>query len=442
MNDSTARSTTGLESGEPSYPGVLRIVRELTRALHAADLSYCHWKGNARLQEAVGGQRDLDILVDRNRALALSEILATVGFKRFTSSAWVAVPAVEDHLALDSETGRLVHLHLHYRLTVGDGVLKGYRLPWEALALATRQFDPAVGMYVADPHMELLLLIASRAVSLGPFDRISGWLGRPYGDARVRSDLRWLTARTDPQRLAELSDGLLGQAATRLLLEFVRSEPSYRLLRALRRRAMPPLSVYRSYTPAAAGVSRGIRILAGLAVALNRRVLRSLVIFGRIIPNGGLVIAFEGGDHGERAILVDRIAAWLTWKLDVLVLDWGGGDRQLRGFAGAITALVRARNRRASRWKAFRARSRGMIVLWNGVPEAGSHDIGSPPEREQDVDRPDLVVKLRRRPSHRPERRMAPPPVGQPIPHSVEIDLGAALEHVLPVVQRALWQKV
>src|SRR2546427_12044570 len=156
---------------------------------HAARLSYCHWKGNARLQAAVVGRRDLDILVDRDRALALSAILATVGFKRCTSSPWTAVPALEDYLALDSDTGRLVHLHLHYRLTVGDGFLKGYRLPWEAMVLSTRQFDATMAMYVADPHMELLLLIAGKAVTLGLIDRMAGWLGRPCMDALARSDL-------------------------------------------------------------------------------------------------------------------------------------------------------------------------------------------------------------------------------------------------------------
>jgi len=100
------RSTTAFGAEEPSISGVPRIVRELTSALHAARLSYCHWKGNARLQAAVVGRRDLDILVDRDRALALSAILATVGFKRCTSSPWTAVPALEDYLALDSDTGR------------------------------------------------------------------------------------------------------------------------------------------------------------------------------------------------------------------------------------------------------------------------------------------------------------------------------------------------
>ena len=94
---------------------VLRIVHDLTSALDAARICYCHWKGNARLHEAARGLRDLDVLVDRDHALALSGVLATVGFKRFVSSPWTAVPAVEDYVALDADTGRLVHLHLHYR---------------------------------------------------------------------------------------------------------------------------------------------------------------------------------------------------------------------------------------------------------------------------------------------------------------------------------------
>ena len=375
----------------------LRIVRELTSALHAARLSYCHWKGNARLHEAVLGLRDLDVLVDRDAALALSGILATVGFKRFASSPWEAVPALEDYLALDADTGRLVHLHLHYRLTVGERFLNGYRLPWEAVVLSTRQFDATTAMYVADPHMELLLLIARQAIRLGPIDRIAGWLGRPCVSALTGSDLRSLAARTDPHRLARLSEGLLGKEATRLLLDIVSGEPSYRRLRALKRRALPPLSAYRTYTPAGAVVRQGMRFLVGLALALNRRILRSLVIPGRTLSSGGLVIVFEGEDENERATLVDRIAAWLTWKLDVLVLHG------------------RPRNGRATRRKAFRARGRGMIVLYDGFPERQSPDTGNAPERARDADPPDLVIN---------------------------IDADHSPEQALLVAQRALWQEV
>src|SRR5256885_3752334 len=140
-------------------------------------------------------------------------------------------------------------------------------------------------------------------------------------------------------------------------------------------------------------------MVVGLAVALNRRILRSLVIPGRTLPSGGLVIVFEGEDENERATLVDRIAAWLTWKLDVLVLRGGGAQRR----------------------KAFRARSRGMIVLYDGSPEGGqSLDTGTGPERAWDPDLPDLVINLRR--AARPGPEDALTAGGRPTRHHVDID--------------------
>src|SRR5437899_12770924 len=109
-------------------------------------------------------------------------------------------------------------------------------------------------------------------------------------DGLARSDLRWLAARTDPHRLAELSEGLLGKEATRLLLDIVSGEPSYRRLRALKRRALPPLRAYRTYTPAGAVVRQGMRFIVGMALAINRRILSSLVDPGRAICNCCLLL--------------------------------------------------------------------------------------------------------------------------------------------------------
>src|SRR5438034_5454809 len=127
-----------------------------------------------------------------------------------------------------------------------------------------------MAMYVADPHMELVLLIARQAIRLGPIDRIAAWLGRPCLGALARSDFRWLAARTNAHRLAELSEGLLGKEATRLLLDMVSGEPSYRLLRALKRRATPPLNAYRTYTRAGAVARRRMPAAGGLAPPRTR----------------------------------------------------------------------------------------------------------------------------------------------------------------------------
>jgi len=136
--------------------------------------------------------------------------------------------------------------------------------------------------------------------------------------ALARSDVRWLASRTDPHRLADLSEGLLGKEATRVLLGMVNGEPSYRLLRALKRRATPPLSAYRTYTPAGAVVRRGIRFVVGLAVALNRRILRSLVIPGRTLrARPGDRVRGRRRERTRDPGGSDRGLA--DWKLDVLV---------------------------------------------------------------------------------------------------------------------------
>jgi len=412
----------------------LRVVRELASSLDAAGVTYCHWKGNARLREAVLGSRDLDVLVDREASLELTRILAATGFKRFAQVPLAACPAIEDYLALDQDTGRLVHLHLHYRLTVGDNSLNGYRLPWEALVLSTRQFDAETAIWVADPHVELVLLLVRAALRLRAKDYLTEWLGRPRFGAQARAELRWLAARTDPDRLAALSEGLVGKEGSRLVLEMVSREPSCHRLGALRRRASPPLGTYRSYSPLSGAVRSRVRAGFGLGVAVNRKWLRSMVLPARILPNSGLVIAFLGDDERACKTAVNQIASWLTWKLDVIVLDRWGEMRQ-----------VGSRGR-----KAFRARSRGMIVLCHGVPEPQGHG----PPAQPILLSPDLIIRLSHAPGADATRQTGqvevarsrggdPRTSGWPgTSQTVDIDPDDFPDRALLEIKRALWQQV
>ena len=159
---------TSLVSHKPDFAAVtrgpgpatsLRVVRELFAAFHAAGIPYCHWKSNEHLGRSMVGLTDLDVLIDKERAGVIEQILACNGLKRFTATPLRSYPGIEDYLTLDDdETGRLVHLHLHYQLTLGEPFLKGYRLPWEPLLLSTRRMDAEHGIYVADANLEFLLV--------------------------------------------------------------------------------------------------------------------------------------------------------------------------------------------------------------------------------------------------------------------------------------------
>ena len=86
----------------------LAVVAGLLRTLNEDGIPYCHWKSNEHLRESLLGLTDLDVLVDRRSYRELSSVLDRLGFKRFDSIPGKAYPGVEDFLASDPGTGRVI----------------------------------------------------------------------------------------------------------------------------------------------------------------------------------------------------------------------------------------------------------------------------------------------------------------------------------------------
>jgi thymidylate kinase len=383
---------------------VLSTVRRLADALVREAIPYCHWKSNAHLRESAEGTTDLDLLVDRAHAELLAGLLARLGFKRFAAVPWHSYAGVEDYLALDRDSGRLVHLHLHHELTLGERHLKGYRLPWEHLVLASGRRDPSTGLLVADPTIELLLLLVRGALKLRtrdrwPIRRTSGGL-----DAGAQREYRWLYARADPGGLSALALHLLGPRAADAVGALGSEAPTPAWLRSFRRSAQNELGSCRTYAPAGARVRRVWREFRSLAGAADRRWLRSCHRRVRTDPRGGVVVAFVGCDGAGKSTLVAQTTAWLSWKLDTMPLYLGSGDgaasplrwplrlmlrlvrlaRQggrapqaehaaaSRSWAvpRAVWALVLSREKRRKLAHAVQARNRGMIVVCDRYPQA------------------------------------------------------------------------
>ena len=113
----------------------LAIARSLFDSLEEAGVRHCQWKSNEHLSEALSGLTDIDLLVDKVQAPQCERILAGLTYKRLHSQPWARYPGIEDWLGLDERTGKLVHIHLHYRLLSGAKNVKEQPLPWEKLFL-------------------------------------------------------------------------------------------------------------------------------------------------------------------------------------------------------------------------------------------------------------------------------------------------------------------
>ena len=383
----------------PHPPPCLGALRRLLDQLEREGIGYCHWKSNEHLEAALTGATDLDVLVDRSRSCDLLRILNATGFKRFEPTRPNAYPAMEDYLGFDEATGSLIHLHLHYELTLGEQRLKGYRVPWENRILATRVLRAGAGVSVCEPNMEMLLLIVRAALKLRSRDLVRACLGAGATSADLQREFEWLSDRTTPDEVCAIAGEQLGPAVVPALREILDRGPSFGRTWKLRRAAWHTLSEYRTHRPIAGRVARWLRELEYACSGIAVRYLKRPVPFKRTLPRGGLMIAFAGSDGSGKSTVTALIANWLAWKtepyrvyfgsgqgtsslmrLPLLVVHrastkvrGGGRDSSQRGWLRSrlrlIWGLVLAREKRSKLRRAWRARNRGMIVICDRFPQ-------------------------------------------------------------------------
>jgi thymidylate kinase len=380
----------------PATVPCLDEISALFRSLHQSGVRYCHWKSNEHLRASLVGDTDFDVLVSRDDAQLLSRILGATRFKRCLTAAPRRYPGIESYLGHDERTGRLVHFHVHYQLTLGERHLKGYRIPWEHLLLSRRLFRQEEGLYVADPALELILLTVRAALKQRARDLILAGLGRARIPAGVLREFRWLAEQVDRREMVGPAADLVGPRAAALLLEMVEAgSPSPRELTTFRKALVPAPGEYRSYHPLEAPWRRWIRELQLVRAPRLRP------------PQGGLLIVLLGADGSGKSTLTRELTGWLSRNLDVAAVYFGSGQgpvslpRQLLQRAAAlfkrarpaasasraakrrgdgasalrtagellwIGSLSRERRRRANR--ARRARNQGAIVVCDRFPQS------------------------------------------------------------------------
>ena len=340
----------------------LSIVRELTDALENNAVRYCHWKSNAFLDRSRTGENDLDLLVRRSDGEAFAAVLHGLGFKQATNPRR-SLPAIEDYYGYDRASDRIVHVHAHYQLIVGDDLTKNYRIPLETAFLETTVRDGEFRIPI--PELELILLVIRLALKHSTWDAFALWRARV--PASAREELAFLRARVDEPLL---------QALLKRYLAFLEPEAFAAALGTIDSRTTTRIRSSRQLVAQLGVCARRSRV-ADVGLKVWRRVEGTararlpLASPRKRLAGGGAIIALVGADGAGKSTCVDGLASWLAKDFDVTRIHLGRPPRSrltllIRPFlklALGFSALRRRGSSRTSSRTSSRSRARAIHAV-------------------------------------------------------------------------------
>jgi thymidylate kinase len=338
---------------DPTLPLLLMVLGDF----HRQTISYCYWKSSNRIRSVLAGEGDLDLLIARHDQHRAEAILLDRGFKLFPSVAMRDHPAILSYLGYDEPSGRLIHLHLHFRLIVGERLHKNYRIPWEPEILARAIPHPTLTVKVLDSASEAVLLVVRACLELRRLDPVTfrGWRTTL---TRLAQDRKQLAETLDRAQLIGRASELLGDDLRAMLTDAIYDEglleKSGRLQPAIRKYFAP----YRTYNALEARLRSAARAIHWAAGGLNKFYLHWPRPWSRRAPGGGCVVALIGIDGSGKTTVSASIRAWLSFEIDVMPVYFGtGGGRPsllLRPFklmVPLLTPLLRTKPRGSSHGK-------------------------------------------------------------------------------------------
>lgn len=406
---------------------MLKKANELFCSFRNCDIVYCHWKSNEHLAAGLDGETDLDVLMapkDKKKATAQ---LWVCGYEKVRPQFGARYPEVEDWVSMDEETGKLLHVHLHYRMITGHKGMKEYGLPWAELALNTRVLDEARNIFITEPNLEIILLLARIGLKMKLASYMRCKLNRYVISEDDQREIRYLQKRIDANQVKNIAmdyfynPNEIGRLATadRLDAQWVRAVHGAMWKDLQKYRDMPLLPFF----------FRSIFFRVGMSVTSRfKKYLPLMDITKKTLEQRGLIVAIIGQDGAGKSTVSADCVKWLRWKLEAERCYLGSGghyhsvektirkkigksrhiiSRLLYGYLTVRDNLKLSKRTVKTLFRADTYRRKGAIAIFDRYPQIDYAGINDGPKIRAYVERFSVPILFRRYFNHLADREEA-----------------------------------
>lgn len=305
---------------------MLIISKKLFTIWNEQGLQYCHWKSNEHLLAGLNGLTDLDVLLSRDDKENGERILKELNFLQCKSQFGARYPNVDDWIGFDSESGTLIHIHLHYNIVTGHKGMKEYSLPWTDLALSTRVLNEEYEVYTMEPNLEMVTLYSRIGLKSDFKNLLRCWRGTFKFPKDVQQEIDWLKERVDMGIVRQMLEVYYKDKAE-LVCEIMRKET----INAADYQTLRKITEYTFKN------NRRIKCFVRLKEILYYNYQRwgkeiiskfNKSSISKKVPKSGIgtTIAFIGQDGCGKSTVTMEIQKWLTWKIESKRFYLGSGE--------------------------------------------------------------------------------------------------------------------